>query len=51
LANEGIRSENEVKTMLLKLRKFEDEEGKLIDEMYGEIYTLEWLLGDREDLF
>ncbi len=36
--------------MLLKLRKFEDE-GKLIDEMYGEIYTLEWVLQDRDDLF
>jgi hypothetical protein len=37
--------------MLEKLREFETQEGGLIDEMYGEIYTLEWLLGERDDLF
>ncbi len=37
--------------MLIKLRKFEDEEGHLIEEMNGEIAAIEWVLEDTDDLF
>jgi hypothetical protein len=46
-----VRSESEVRAVLERLRKFGYEEGYLIDEMCGEIYALEFVLNEREDLF
>jgi hypothetical protein len=37
--------------VLIKLREFETQEGHLIDEMYGEIYALEYVLEEMDDLF
>lgn len=37
--------------MLDRLRQFETAQGRLIDEMYGEIYALEYVLEEREELF
>jgi len=48
----SIRPINEVRSMLLKLRKFEEEQGgHLIEEMNGEIIALEWVLEDKDELF
>jgi hypothetical protein len=43
--------EAEVRKVLDRLREFETQEGYLIDEMYGEIYALEYVLEERDDLF
>ena len=46
-----MRTETEVRTLLGRLRKFGEEEGHLIDEMCGEIYALEYVLEERDELF
>lgn len=46
-----MRTESEIRALLGRLRKFEDDEGPLIDEMSGEIYALEYVLEERDDLF
>jgi hypothetical protein len=46
-----VRTESEIRALLGRLRKFGDEEGHLIDEMWGEIYALEYVLEERDDLF
>jgi len=46
-----VRTESEIRVILGRLRKFEEEEGHLIDEMCGEIYALEFVLQERDDLF
>ena len=47
----SVRTESEIRMLLGKLRKFGEEEGHLIDEMCGEIYALEFVLEERDDLF
>jgi hypothetical protein len=46
-----VRAEYEIRVLLGRLRKFGEEEGHLIDEMSGEIYALEYVLEERDDLF
>lgn len=46
-----MKNELEIRKVLDRLRKFETEQGHLIEEMYGEIYALEYVLEERDDLF
>ena len=45
-----LRHETEVRKVLAMLKQFETQEGHLIDELYGEIYALEYVLEERDDL-
>jgi hypothetical protein len=36
--------------MLDKFKKLERANGKMIDEMHGEVYALEYVLEERDDL-
>lgn len=36
--------------MLDKFKKLEKTHGRLIDEMHGEVYALEYVLEERDDL-
>jgi len=46
-----VKSENEIRALLLRLKEFGEQEGYLIEEMNGEIYALEFVLEERDDLF
>lgn len=46
-----VRKESEIRALLGKLRKYGEEERHLIEEMCGEIYALEYVLEERDDLF
>lgn len=45
-----MRSENQVRAMLLRFHKFEKDGGHMIEEMNGEIAALEYVLEKRDDL-
>lgn len=45
-----LRQETEVRKVLAMLKQFETQEGHLIDELYGEIWALEYVLEERNDL-
>ena len=46
-----MRKESEIRALLGRLRKFGEDERHMIDEMCGEIYALEYVLDERDDLF
>ena len=46
-----MRTESEIRALLGNIRKFGEAEGHLIDELCGEIYALEYVLEERDDLF
>ena len=45
-----VRNERAIRLMLKKFKLFQKQH-KLIDEMKGEVYALEYVLEDRDDLF
>lgn len=45
-----LRTEKQVKAMLRKMKRFE-KQGKILDEMNGEILALEYVLEKRDNLF
>lgn len=46
----GLRDEKQVRAKLKKLRTF-GKKHRLIDEMHGEVYALEYVLEERDDFF
>jgi hypothetical protein len=46
----AMRTPNEIASKLAELRQGIIDEGHVIDEVIGEIYALEYVLGERSDL-